>query len=87
MLPGGRYGIELEVVGDARYPIALYTSPDDATWAALVTLPAGASTYFHELPNDGVTRYYKARHELTGYTSGSYTGSVNAKPAYAGDAV
>ncbi len=80
MKAGYGYGIGIAVVGDKSYPIAVYRSLDDATWAAIATLPAGTETYFDSLPADGVERYYRARHEAEGYTPGPYSGSVSATP-------
>lgn len=93
-LPGSsgsvQYGISLRWSLNTTDTLGNPVTPQTQVWAAaatsgpwkrpLITTIAGATNYTHTLPNDGVRRYYKIRHTLTGYEASTFLGLVDAKP-------
>lgn len=75
---GYRTGVALALyASNDQYDLVLERAPDAAgvpgTWAALVRLPGGTSVYVDELPSNGATWWYRARHETPGLLVSAWT--------------
>jgi len=93
-LPGSTgtvtYGIRLRWGVNGSDTFGNPVNPQTQVWVAsatsgpwprpLITTVAGATEYTHTLPNDGVRRYYRIRHALSGYEPSTFLGLVDAKP-------
>lgn len=74
---------------DERFNIEFQRMTTATTWATVQTWNGGdynAPLQFRDpLPNDNKTRSYRARHAYPGYTAGSWTATVSAKPTLLGN--
>lgn len=79
-----RYGITLSVVpGDLAFQTQIQRATDSGFTANVTTvtiLNPGDVEHTDILPNDNVTRWYRARHVLQGYTAGNWTAGVSGVP-------
>lgn len=84
-LPGGDdpiYGIQLEIAGVGVGTTCTLQRDTNSGFPAPVTAGTfgGDTLYEDVLPNDGVTRYYRARVSKTGYTDSAWSSTVSGTP-------
>lgn len=69
---------------DQAFDIQIQRAPDVAgapgTWADLTTVRGTSEVFVDYLPSDGVTRWYRARATLSGYTPGAWSAEVSGVP-------
>lgn len=76
-----RTGVALALyVANDQHEIVIERAPDSGgspgSYAALVRLPGGTQTYVDELPSDGATRWYRARHETPGLNASAWSTAI-----------
>lgn len=66
-----------------QHAIVIDRAPDSSgspgTWAELVRLQGGSQVYVDELPSDGATWWYRARHETPGLDASDWSTAVEAQ--------
>lgn len=69
---------------DQNFDIEIERAPDvsgsPGTFAQIAVVSGTTQVFIDSLPSDGVTRWYRARSSLSGYTPSAYTASVSAIP-------
>jgi len=51
------------------------------TWKTIANLAGQTTHYIDLLPNDGISRDYRARNARVGYTASAWTATISAQPA------
>ena len=81
---GGPSGIVLGLTwGDLAADLIVIERDDNNSFTSpteIVRLESVTTTYTDSLPQDGVTRYYRAKHIKTGSADSAWSSSVNDKP-------
>lgn len=78
-----RTGVALALyTANTQSDVVIERAPDSAgapgTWADLVTLVGGTQVYVDELPSDGATWWYRARHESPGLDPSDWSTAISA---------